>query len=102
MGRFLSKGMGDSEMSEGTPTNDVHPNPSARWTNRRRMAWAALVAGIIYPVVVLSAGDRGMGLTDMAFPFYMFVAGVVGAYVGFATLDDRWRQDSYGGGYKRW
>ena len=80
---------------------DAHPDPSARWTNRRRMAWIALLAGVIYPVVVLSAGDRGMGLTDMAFPFYMFVAGVVGAYVGFATIDDKWRQDSYGGG-RRW
>lgn len=62
-----------------------------RRRNRRGMAWAALVAGILFPFLVW-VGDAER-LTAIVTPFYAFVGTVVGAYVGFATLDDRWASE---------
>jgi hypothetical protein len=33
-------------------------------------------------------------LGAIAGPFYVFVGAVVGAYIGFATADDRWQKES--------
>jgi hypothetical protein len=32
-------------------------------------------------------------LGSVAGAFYLFVGSVVGAYIGFATVDDRWQKD---------
>ncbi|OPL13596.1 MAG: hypothetical protein AVO39_10375 [delta proteobacterium MLS_D] len=69
---------------------EKHPNPSLRWTNRRRMAWASVVAGLAYPILV--AVTKSELLVDIAGPFYIFIGGLSGVYVGFATLDDKWRK----------
>lgn len=61
-----------------------------RWKNRRRMAWICMVAAIAYPLLVLGSNSRALG--DIAVPFYMFVSAVVGAYIGFATVDDHWQK----------
>lgn len=61
-----------------------------RWRNRRRMAWLAFVGGMAYPVLLLAG--YGRDLADLAWPFYTFVSAVVGAYIGFATMDDRWQR----------
>lgn len=58
-----------------------------RWKNRRHMAWICVIAGISYPLLVLGSNSKALG--DIAIPFYMFVSAVVGAYVGFATWDDK-------------
>lgn|GEM_PF-969415 len=79
-------------MTDNNITTEVHPNPSRRWTNRRRMAWVSLVSAILYPLLAAIAGDSANLLVDISGPFYIFVGLVVGAYVGFATLDDKWRQ----------
>lgn len=65
----------------------VHPDPKTRWKNMRRMAWTALVAGLIYPAGVYIAG--GEHLVNIAGPFYLFVGAVVGAYMGFSTWGDK-------------
>jgi len=57
-----------------------------RWKNRRAMAWISLLAGVLFPVLLLATDSEQLGL--VAAPFYMFVGAVVGAYIGFATLDD--------------
>jgi len=49
----------------------------------RRMAYAALVAGCAYPLLVF-ATDSGV-LADMAGPFYLFVGAVLGSYMGFSS-----------------
>jgi hypothetical protein len=49
-----------------------------------------MVAGIGYPLLVLGTNSRELG--EIAVPFYMFIASVVGAYIGFATIDDRWQK----------
>lgn len=58
-----------------------------RWKNRRKMAWLALLAGLLFPVLLLATDSEQLGL--VAAPFYLFVGAVVGAYIGFATLDDK-------------
>lgn len=62
---------------------------SERWKNRRWMAWICVLAGISYPLLVLFT--QSQELSDIAMPFYMFVGSVVGAYIGFATYDDKWK-----------
>lgn len=61
-----------------------------RWKNRRRMAWLALIAGLAFPVLLLATDSQQLGAVAM--PFYTFVGLVVGAYIGFATVDDKWQQ----------
>jgi hypothetical protein len=63
--------------------------PLDRWKNRRRMAWLCLIAGLLYPVLLLASASPG--LESMSATFYMFVSAVVGSYMGFATLDDKWQ-----------
>ena len=63
-----------------------------RWKNRRRMAWAALVAGLGFPLLLLFTNSPELG--SVAGPFYIFVGAVVGAYIGFATVDDKWTNDA--------
>ena len=76
------------------------------------MAWLALVAGLGFPMLLLGTESRELG--ELAYPFYIFVGSVVGAYIGFATVDDKWtnnarhkpqtnsyRSRNRGGGYNR-
>jgi hypothetical protein len=46
-----------------------------------------MVAGVGYPLLVLGTNSRELG--EIAVPFYMFIASVVGAYIGFAAWDDK-------------
>ena len=62
-----------------------------RWKNRRRMAWVALVAGLLFPLLVLWAESDQIGAVAGA--FYVFVSAVVGSYMGLATMDDRWQKE---------
>ena len=64
---------------------------SDRWTNRRRMAWASLIAGLLFPLLLLTTDSPQLGA--IATSFYMFVGTVVGAYIGFATIDDKWMKN---------
>lgn len=68
------------------------PITTDRWVNRRRMAWLALMAGLLYPLLFLLTNNQQ--LDNIAGPFYMFVSAVVGAYIGFATIDDKWRNST--------
>lgn len=57
-----------------------------RWKNRRRMAWAALIAGLAFPLLLIFSASEQLGVVAGA--FYAFVGAVVAAYIGFATYDD--------------
>jgi hypothetical protein len=61
-----------------------------QWKNRRRMAWMCAISGILYPLLVLWTQSTELG--EIAMPFYLFVSSVVGAYIGFATYDDKWKK----------
>ncbi len=65
-------------------------NPVDRWRNRRAMSWLALIAALAFPLLGLAVD--GTTLAALAGPFYLFAGAVVGAYIGFATLDDRWQK----------
>lgn len=67
-------------------------NKTDRWKNRRRMAWMALVAGLLFPLLVLFTDSTELGA--LATAFYIFVSAVVGSYMGFATMDDKYQRDS--------
>ena len=51
------------------------------------MAWLSMMAGLLFPLLILGTDDPNLG--TIAVPFYMFVSAVVGAYIGFATWDDK-------------
>jgi hypothetical protein len=57
-----------------------------RWRNRRRMAWLSMLAGLVFPLLILVSESPTLG--TIAMPFYIFVSAVVGSYMGFATIDD--------------
>ena len=57
-----------------------------RWKNRRRMAWLSLIAGLLFPLLLLATESEQLGAVAMS--FYTFVTGVVASYIGFATWDD--------------
>lgn len=61
-------------------------NERDRWKNRRRMAWAALLAGLAFPLLLLYTESPQLGAVAGA--FYVFVTGVVASYIGWATWDD--------------
>lgn len=65
--------------------------PDDRWRHRRKMAWMAFWAGVLFPVLLLATESDQLGA--VAAPFYVFVSAVVGAYIGFATVDDKWQGD---------
>jgi hypothetical protein len=58
-----------------------------RWKNRRRMAWLSMLAGLVFPLLILVSESPTLG--TIAMPFYIFVSAVVGSYMGFATIDDK-------------
>jgi len=63
-----------------------------RWKNRRKMAWASLVAGLLFPLLILFTGSTE--LSEIAVPFYAFVGMVVTVYIGGAVVDDHWQNQN--------
>lgn len=59
---------------------------SDRWKNRRRMAWLALVAGLLFPLLLLWSDSDQLG--SVAGAFYVFVGAVMVSYIGGAVIDD--------------
>jgi di/tricarboxylate transporter len=57
-----------------------------RWKNRRRMAWAALLGGLAFPLLLLWSESDQLG--SVAGAFYVFVGAVLASYFGWATVDD--------------
>ena len=67
--------------------NEQHLDPARRWKNRRRMAWASLLASLAYPLLLIAVED-GQALASIAGPFYLFTGAVVSVYIGAATWED--------------
>ena len=57
-----------------------------RWKNRRRMAWLSMIAGLLFPLLILVS--ESPTLAQIALPFYGFIGAVLASYFGFATWDD--------------
>lgn len=62
-----------------------------RWKNRRRMAWLSLLAGLLFPLLLLWTDSDQLG--SVAGAFYVFVTGVVASYIGWSTIDDNNMKD---------
>ena len=65
--------------------------PADRWRNRRKMAWLSMLAGLLFPLLLLVTESTQLG--QIATPFYVFVGMVVTAYIGGAVVDDHWQQE---------
>jgi hypothetical protein len=63
-----------------------------RWKNRRRMTWIAVIAGVLYPLLILYTESEQLG--QIAVPFYLFISSIVAAYFSFATVDDKWSAEA--------
>jgi len=61
-----------------------------RWKNRRRMAWLCLIAIFIVMAIAMFKipNDRLALLSELIGWFFTVMASIIGAYVGFSTLDD--------------
>lgn len=66
-----------------------------RWQHRRRMAYVALFSMLVvtYWCLFKVPLDKLNILDEIISWFYITMGSIVGAYVGFATLDDKWRKD---------
>jgi uncharacterized membrane protein YadS len=75
-----------------TESNDLNER---RWKNRRRMAWSsfffivvvALLSMFVVPI------ERLKVLEEIITWFFFIMGSIIGAYVGFSTLDDKWNKD---------
>mgnify|MGYP000001541205 FL=1 len=66
-------------------------NRSDRWRNRRKMAWLSMLAGLLFPLLILVTESAQLG--QIAPPLYVFVGMVVTAYIGGAVVDDHWQKE---------
>ena len=60
----------------------------ARWKNRRKMAWLAMVSMVSFTGILLTpfiSDERIKSLDGVFDTFYLAMASVVGAYMGFTT-----------------
>lgn len=62
------------------------------WRNRRKMAWLSMIAGLLFPLLILASESPTLG--QIALPFYGFVAGIVMTYIGAATYEDTHKKDA--------
>ncbi len=71
--------------------SNATPNQKSRWQNRRKMAWIALMSILIVTILAFFVVEesRLKLLGDVINMFYLSMASIVGAYVGFATLDKK-------------
>jgi len=71
--------------------NKSTPDSKSRWQNRRRMAWIALSSILVVTILAffVVAESRLKLLGDVINMFYLSMASIVGAYVGFATFDKK-------------
>ena len=71
--------------------SNATPNQKSRWQNRRKMAWIALMSILIVTILAFFVVEESSLklLGDVINMFYLSMASIVGAYVGFATLDKK-------------
>ena len=70
--------------------SEPHPDPNKRWNNRRRMAWIALWGIIGFGAAAL-VNDITTPQADIMAAVIYTLGAIIGAYVGFVTLDDKWQ-----------
>lgn len=67
-----------------------------RWKHRRRMAYMSIfsIIWVTYALMFKMSDERVKALENIITWFYITMSSIIGAYVGFATLDDKWKKES--------
>ena len=75
-----------------TESNDLNER---RWKNRRRMAYISLffLIFVAFLAIFVVPVERLKVLEEIITWFFFIMGSVIGAYVGFSTLDDKWNKD---------
>lgn len=63
----------------------VSPRTRDRWRWRRTVVLALTILGIVLPFIQFVN-------PEVYWPVYTVIGSVVSAYIGFATVDDRWNK----------
>lgn len=66
-----------------------------RWKHRRRMAYMAMISvvAMTYHLMLYIPVEKVKALETIITWYYITMGSIIGAYVGFATLDDKWKKD---------
>lgn len=69
---------------------------SNRWKHRRRMAYISLLSILIvtYFLLFKIPIEKIKVLENVVTWYYITMSSIIGAYLGFATLDDKWKKES--------
>jgi hypothetical protein len=68
-----------------------------RWTHRRRLVYLSVFGSwVMIAAAMLDFTDRQVS-SQLVMGGVSLLSIVLGAYVGFATVDDRWQRDDDGG-----
>lgn len=67
-----------------------------RWKHRRRMAYMAMlsVIAVTYQLMFHITAEKIKALENIITWYYITMGSIIGAYLGFATLDDKWKKDN--------
>lgn len=83
----MSEDTSQESKAEFNPEKEIEVD-NMRWKNRRRMAWISLISILLVTAVMIFyvPEARLTKLETVITWFYMVMASIVGAYMGFATL----------------
>lgn len=65
--------------------------PHDPWKNRRAMAWISMICGALFPLYLGTNDSCALQAATTA--YYIFLGSIVSCYIGFVTLDDKWRKE---------
>lgn len=69
--------------------SDMEMNTAqTKFQNRRRMAWLSMISMVIFTAILLSpfiSNEKIKALDEVFSMFYLAMASIVGAYMGFTT-----------------
>lgn len=69
--------------------SDMEMNTAqTKFQNRRRMAWLSMISMVIFTAILLSpfiSNEKIEALDEVFSMFYLAMASIVGAYMGFTT-----------------
>lgn len=79
---------------EGRDTKPPRSALNTRWQHRRRMAYIALYSclAVTYLALFKISETRLSAASEVLTWFYITMGSIIGAYVGFRTLDDKWQK----------
>ena len=65
-----------------------------RWKHRRRMAYLAMLSVMLitYCLMFKMPVEKIKVLENIITWYYITMGSIIGAYLGFATLDDKWKK----------